>query len=72
MNVARFNFSHGTHEDPARRLAQLQKLRDELDMPVAALLDTKGPAPELSAPEAAGRTQPAGAGAAFRRHRSGP
>ena len=43
MNVARFNFSHGTHEDHARRLAQLQKLRDELDMPVAALLDTKGP-----------------------------
>lgn len=38
-----FNFSHGTHEDHARRLAQLQKLRDELDMPVAALLDTKGP-----------------------------
>ena len=41
MNVARFNFSHGTHEDHARRLAQLQKLRDELDMPVAALLHTK-------------------------------
>ena len=44
MNVARFNFSHGTHEDHARRLAQLQKLRDELDMPVAALLDTNTPA----------------------------
>lgn len=43
MNVARFNFSHGTHEDHAARLAKLEQLRKELDLPIAALLDTKGP-----------------------------
>lgn len=43
MDVARFNFSHGSHEEHAARLAQLSALRDELHMPVAALLDTKGP-----------------------------
>lgn len=43
MNVARFNFSHGTHEDHARRLAALRTVRDELKQPIAALLDTKGP-----------------------------
>ncbi len=43
MNVARFNFSHGSHEDHLRRLTQLKALREELDLPVAALLDTKGP-----------------------------
>ncbi|MCI6639850.1 MAG: pyruvate kinase [Pygmaiobacter massiliensis] len=43
MNVARFNFSHGTHEDHARRLAALRQVRDELKLPIAALLDTKGP-----------------------------
>ncbi len=43
MNVARFNFSHGTHEEQKKRLQQLVELREELDLPVAALLDTKGP-----------------------------
>ena len=43
MNVARFNFSHGTHEEQKKRLQQLVDLREELDLPVAALLDTKGP-----------------------------
>lgn len=43
MNVARFNFSHGTHEEQMGRLEMLRKLRDELKVPVAALLDTKGP-----------------------------
>ncbi|MBP8856043.1 MAG: pyruvate kinase, partial [Oscillospiraceae bacterium] len=43
MNVARFNFSHGTHEDHARRLNALKALREELNLPVASLLDTKGP-----------------------------
>ncbi len=43
MNVARFNFSHGTHEDHGRRLAELKTLRDQLGVPVAAMLDTKGP-----------------------------
>lgn len=43
MNVARFNFSHGGHEDHRRRFLELKKLRNKLKKPVAALLDTKGP-----------------------------
>ncbi|MEY8392245.1 pyruvate kinase [Lachnospiraceae bacterium 45-W7] len=43
MNVARFNFSHGTHEEQGHRLQQVQKLREELNLPIASLLDTKGP-----------------------------
>ena len=43
MNVARFNFSHGSHEEHKRRLDSLKALRAELDLPVAAMLDTKGP-----------------------------
>ncbi len=43
MNVARFNFSHGDHEEQLGRLKKLKKLRKECEMPVAALLDTKGP-----------------------------
>lgn len=43
MNVARFNFSHGTHEEQKARLDRLKAVREELGVPVAALLDTKGP-----------------------------
>lgn len=43
MNVARFNFSHGSHEEQQKRLEKLKKLRAKLGYPVAALLDTKGP-----------------------------
>lgn len=43
MDVARFNFSHGTHEEQKARLDLLKSVREELDIPVAALLDTKGP-----------------------------
>ena len=43
MNVARFNFSHGTHEEHLNRLKILKELREELGLPIAALLDTKGP-----------------------------
>ena len=43
MNVARFNFSHGSHEEHKDRLDLLKSLREELGKPVAALLDTKGP-----------------------------
>lgn len=43
MNVARFNFSHGPHDEQKGRLDMLRKLRKELKKPVAALLDTKGP-----------------------------
>jgi len=43
MNVARFNFSHGTHEEQLIRLNTLKEIRSRLDKPIAALLDTKGP-----------------------------
>ncbi len=43
MNVARFNFSHGTHEEQKVRMDRVKKLREELQLPIAILLDTKGP-----------------------------
>lgn len=43
MNVARFNFSHGTHEEQKVKLERVLKVRKELGLPVATLLDTKGP-----------------------------
>jgi len=43
MDVARFNFSHQTHKDHKERLTQVEKLREELKLPIATLLDTKGP-----------------------------
>ncbi len=43
MDVARFNFSHGSKEEHKQRLELLKALRQQLNLPVAALLDTKGP-----------------------------
>ena len=43
MNVARFNFSHGTHEQHKRDMDTVKKVRAELGMPIAIMLDTKGP-----------------------------
>ncbi len=43
MDVARLNFSHGTHEEALVRINRIKKVREELDIPVAILLDTKGP-----------------------------
>ena len=43
MNVARFNFSHGTHEDHRRRMELIKGVRKKLSLPIALLLDTKGP-----------------------------
>lgn len=43
MNVARVNFSHGTHEEQKKRIEQFKRIREELKLPVALLLDTKGP-----------------------------
>lgn len=43
MNVARFNFSHGDHEEQAGRFALVESVRSELNLPIATLLDTKGP-----------------------------
>ena len=48
MNVARLNFSHNTHEDHARRIQMIRELRQELETPIALLLDTKGPEIRLS------------------------
>ncbi|MDY5870773.1 MAG: pyruvate kinase [Lachnospiraceae bacterium] len=43
MNVARFNFSHGTHEEHKKKFDRVIKVSNELGLPVATLLDTKGP-----------------------------
>ena len=43
MNVARFNFSHGDYNGHLKNLEKIKKLRQELDLPIATLLDTKGP-----------------------------
>ncbi|MBQ6733696.1 MAG: pyruvate kinase [Lachnospiraceae bacterium] len=43
MNVARFNFSHGSHEEHLERLNRLRKVREETGLPIATLLDTRGP-----------------------------
>ena len=43
MNVARFNFSHGDYETHQQRFEQIVRLREELGLPVATMLDTKGP-----------------------------
>lgn len=43
MNVARLNFSHGTHEEHKTKLDLIKKVREKLDMPIAIMLDTKGP-----------------------------
>lgn len=43
MNVARFNFSHGTHESHRATFERICRLRDQMGVPVATLLDTKGP-----------------------------
>ena len=43
MNVARFNFSHGTHEEQLVKYNRVLKVREEVGLPVATLLDTKGP-----------------------------
>lgn len=43
MNVARFNFSHGTHEEQKAKFEKVDKVRKELGLPVATLIDTKGP-----------------------------
>lgn len=43
MNVARLNFSHGTHAEHLERINRIKKVRKELNMPIAIMLDTKGP-----------------------------
>ncbi len=43
MNVARLNFSHGTHEQHLKMINTIKKVREQLKMPIAIMLDTKGP-----------------------------
>ena len=43
MNVARLNFSHGTHEEQQRKIDLIKETREKLHMPIAIMLDTKGP-----------------------------
>ena len=43
MNVARLNFSHGTHEEHEKKIALVKSVREKLDLPIAIMLDTKGP-----------------------------
>ena len=43
MNVARLNFSHGTHEEQKRRADMIKEIRERLNVSVALMIDTKGP-----------------------------
>ena len=43
MNVARLNFSHGTHEEQIKKIELVKNVREKLDLPIAIMLDTKGP-----------------------------
>ncbi len=43
MNVARLNFSHGSHEEHEKKIALIKKVREKLGLPIAIMLDTKGP-----------------------------
>lgn len=43
MNVARLNFSHGTHGEHQKKIDLIKKTREKLDLPIAIMLDTKGP-----------------------------
>ena len=43
MNVARINFSHGSHEEHASKIATIKQVREEKGVPIAIMLDTKGP-----------------------------
>ena len=43
MNVARLNFSHGTHEEHKKKVELIKRVRDKMNLPIAIMLDTKGP-----------------------------
>ena len=48
MNVARLNFSHGTHPEQQKKVDLIKKVREKLHLPIAIMLDTKGPEYRLS------------------------
>ena len=43
MNVARLNFSHGTHQEHKEKIDLVKRVREKLNLPIAIMLDTKGP-----------------------------
>ena len=43
MNIARINFSHGTHPEHLKKIETVKRVREKLDVPIAIMLDTKGP-----------------------------
>ena len=43
LNVARLNFSHGSHPEHQKKIDMIKKVREELNLPIAIMLDTKGP-----------------------------
>ena len=43
MDVARLNFSHGSHEEHQKKIDMIKKVRQKLNLPIAIMLDTKGP-----------------------------
>lgn len=43
MNVARLNFSHGTHAEQQAKMDLIKRVREKLNLPIAIMLDTKGP-----------------------------
>ena len=43
LDCARLNFSHGTHEEQVIRINRVKRIREELNLPIPILLDTKGP-----------------------------
>lgn len=43
MNVARLNFSHGTHEEHKKKIDLIKEVRQKLNLPIAIMLDTKDP-----------------------------
>ena len=64
MNVARFNMSHSTHEEHTKRMAMVKEIRKELAVPVALMLDTRGP--EIRLGKFAGDSVEVKAGGTFR------
>ena len=61
LNVARLNFSHGTHEEHQKKIDMIKKVREKLGLPIAIMLDTKGPEYRIRTFEGGGIDLPDGA-----------
>ena len=66
MNVARLNFSHGSHEEHLRKIELIKRVRKQLDLPIAIMLDHQGPRIPHRPPR--GRQRHAQQGRAFHLH----